>query len=282
MSEFVTSFLNEYLTGIIISSVIVVITAIVYLLLRYGLRRLSLSFGLKEYHMKGIFSLVKIGLITVATILIIFQFSTASGIIASVISLSAGTIIGFASINTVGNAIAGILLLLTRPFKIGDRIRISDDDSLVGDVLEISLIYTKIRTVTNELVSVPNQVLLQKRIVNYSGLDLVAATIEITMSYDNDSKKIESILLESAKMTRDIVDTPPPNVIMSRFDNFAAAYKLRAYTNKPNEYVVIQSEMRKNVYNLFQKNGLDLTTPYVSRSIDNSISIPKINENTNT
>ncbi len=277
MSDF-TSFINVYLTSIITSSIIATITAIVYLILRYGLRQLSSSFGLKEYHMRGIFSIVKIGLMIIATVLIIFQFSTASGIVASVISLSAGTIIGFASINTVGNAISGVLLLLTRPFKIGDRIRISDDDSLVGDVIEISLIYTKIKTITNELVSVPNQVLLQKRIVNYSGLDLVAATIEITMSYDNDSKKIESLLLESAKMTRDIVSSPPPNVIMKRFDNFAAAYQLRAYTSKPNEYVVIQSELRKNVYNLFQKNGLDLTTPYVSRTADNSIT-QKINEN---
>src|SRR5574340_1816936 len=106
LSDF-TSFINEYLTSIITSSIIVTITAIVYLILRYGLRQLSSSFGLKEYHMKGIFSIVKIGLMIIATILIIFQFSTASGIVASVISLSAGTIIGFASINTVGNAIAG-------------------------------------------------------------------------------------------------------------------------------------------------------------------------------
>jgi small-conductance mechanosensitive channel len=181
-----------------------------------------------------------------------------------------GTIIGFSSRNTISNAIAGILLLSSRPFKIGDRIRTTEDDSLIGDVSEITLLYTKIKTIRNELVTIPNQTLLQRQIVNYSGLDILATTVEVSMVYDNNRKLIESLLLEAAKDTGGIIGYPSPFVLLTRFENYAAVYELRAYTNKPNEYLKIQSEIRKKIYDSFQKHRLDLTVPQVQTNINNN------------
>lgn len=144
-------------------------------------------------------------LIVINIVIIIFQFSSVSGVAAGAISVAAGTIIGFSSRNTISNAIAGILLLSSRPFKIGDRIRTTEDDSLVGDVIEISLLYTKIKTVRNELVAIPNQTLLQRQIVNYSGLDLLATSIEVSTIYNNSRDKIESVLVEAATNTDGIL-----------------------------------------------------------------------------
>jgi small-conductance mechanosensitive channel len=208
-------------------------------------------------------------LIVITIIIIIFQFSSVSGVAAGAISVAAGTIIGFSSRNTISNAIAGILLLSSRPFKLGDRIRTTEDDSLVGDVIEISLLYTKIKTVRNELVAIPNQTLLQRQIVNYSGLDLLATSIEVSVIYNNNRDKIESVLIEGAKNTNGIVtDNPAPFVLLKKFENYAAVYELRAYTDKPNEYLKIQSEVRKKIYDLFQRNGLDLTVPQAQINIE--------------
>ena len=193
-----------------------------------------------------------------------------SGVAASASSIAAGTIIGFSSRNTISNAIAGILLLSSRPFKIGDRIRTTEDDSLIGDVSEITLLYTKIKTIRNELVTIPNQTLLQRQIVNYSGLDILATTVEVSMVYDNNRKLIESLLLEAAKDTGGIIGYPSPFVLLTRFENYAAVYELRAYTNKPNEYLKIQSETRKKIYDSFQKHRLDLTVPQVQTNINNN------------
>jgi small-conductance mechanosensitive channel len=196
--------------------------------------------------LKGINSIAKMVLIVIAIIIIIFQFSSVSGAAAGAISVAAGTIIGFSSRNTISDAIAGILLLSSRPFKIGDRIRTTEDDSLVGDVIEISLLYTKIKTVRNELVAIPNQTLLQRQIVNYSSLDLLATTIEISIIYNNNRDRVESLLVEAAKDTEGIeADNPAPFVLLKKFENYGAVYELRAYTNKPNEYLKIQSEIRK-------------------------------------
>jgi small-conductance mechanosensitive channel len=118
--------------------------------------------------------------------------------------------------NTISNAIAGIVLLSKRAFKIGDRNSITQDNILLGDAVEISLIYTKTKTVKNELVTVPNESLLQNRLVNHSGLEHLAVSIEASMLYGKDKDKIKSLLVEAASYnTADITsDNPKPYVIL--------------------------------------------------------------------
>lgn len=91
------------------------------------------------------------------------------------------------------------------------------------------------------------------------------------MTYNNNRKLIEQLLIESAKMTEGILSsssssstislTTEPYVILKTFDDYGATYELRAYTKRPNEYQKLQSEIRKNIYDIFQKHGLDLTVP---------------------
>ena len=169
---------------------------------------------------------------------------------------------GFSSRNTISNAIAGIVLLSARPFKIGDRIRTAQDDRSLGDVVEISLTYTKIKTVKNEFVTVPNQSLLQNQLVNCSGFECLAASIEVNILYGKDKDKIKPLLVEAASRTVGIIyDNPKRYVMLKRFDNFAAVFELRAYTKRSNEFLRIQSYIRERAFDSFQKSGLDLTVP---------------------
>jgi small-conductance mechanosensitive channel len=239
-----------------------------YFVIRYFLNRAADSLQLDKGQLKGILSITKLILIVIAIIVVIFQFSSVSGVAAGAISVAAGTIIGFSSRNTISNAIAGILLLSSRPFKIGDRIRTSVNDDLICDIIEITILYTKLRTIRNELVAIPNQMLLQQQIINYSGFDTLACTVDVALTYDHSRKRIESLLLEAAKKTEEIIADPAPLVLLKRFDSYAAVYELRAYSNKPNEFLKIQSEIRKNIYELFQMHGLDLTVPQAQSNID--------------
>lgn len=258
------AFWNEILVAII-----VVIGAVVaYFVIRYFLNRTAVSLQFEKGQLKGILSITKLVLIVITITVIIFQFSTLSGVAAGAISVAAGTIIGFSSRNTISNAIAGILLLSSRPFKIGDRIRPSSNDELMGDVLEISILYTKLRTIRNELVTVPNQMLLQQQIINYSGLDIIACSIEVSLTYMHKRQTIENLLLEAADKTKEIIREPKSIILLKRFDSYAAVYELRAYTNKPNEFLKIQSDLRKNIYDLFQMHGMDLTVPQAQANVD--------------
>jgi len=257
--------------GILISSITIVGSFIVYFIINYFLKRAAASLNLEKGDLKGIRSIIKMIIIVIAIIIILFQFSSINGATAGAISVVVGTVIGFSSRNTISNAIAGIILLSARPFKIGDRISTTQDDSLLGDVVEISLIYTKIKTVKNELVTVPNQSLLQNQIVNYSGFEYLAVSIEVSIVYGNDKNKVKALLVEAASHTSGIItENPKPYVILKRFDNFAAVFELRAYTNKSNEFLRIQSDIRENVYDILLNNGIDLTIPQAQINFDNN------------
>ena len=253
---------------ILVAIIVVIAATATYFIIRYFLNRAADSLQLEKGQLKGVLSITKLALIVIAIIVIIFQFSSVSGAAAGAISVAAGTIIGFSSRNTISNAIAGILLLSSRPFKIGDRIRTSTNDDLIGDVIEITILYTKLKTIRNELIAVPNQMLLQQQIINYSGLDVLACAVEVSLTYEQKRHRVESLLLEAAQKTKEIIKEPPPIVLLKRFDSYAEVYELRAYTNKPNEFLKIQSEMRKNVYDIFQMQGIDLTVPQAQANVD--------------
>jgi hypothetical protein len=149
--------LVNFWDSILVSIISIAASIAAYFIIKHLLKRTADSLNLDKRELKGINSIAKMVLIVITIIIIIFQFSSISGV---------------------------ARLLSSRPFKIGDRIRTTEDDSLIGDVIEISLLYTKIKTVRNELVAIPNQTLLQRQIVNYSGLDFLATGIEVSAVYD--------------------------------------------------------------------------------------------------
>jgi small-conductance mechanosensitive channel len=251
-----------------------------YFLIKHLIKRAADSLGLDKRQLKGINSITKLIIIVIAITIILFQFSSLSGVAAGAISVTAGTIIGFSSRNTISNAIAGILLLSSRPFKLGDRIRTTEDETLVGDVVEITLLYTKIKTVRNELVTIPNQTLLQRQIVNYSGLDVLAVTVEISMTYNNKRTLIEQLLIESAKITEGIITSTSTS---SNTVSLSSSLELSSSSSSSSiePYVILKrlddygatSEIRKNIYDIFQNRGLDLTVPQAQIDImENNLS----------
>lgn len=257
-----TSGLAGYSDIIILTLIVIGSASAVYFIIHYLLSRAATSLNLDKKQLKGVDSVIKLIMIVITIAIILFQFSSISGAAAGAISVAIGTVIGFSSRNTISSAIAGIILLSARPFKLGDRIKLSEDDSLLGNVVEISLIYTKIKTIRNELVTIPNQSLLQNQIINYSGFKYLAIPVEVSVGYENDKDEIKALLIEAASKTSGIIsDNPKPYVILKGFDDFAAVYELRAYTERVNDYFRIQSDIRENIYEVFVQKHIDLTTP---------------------
>lgn len=253
---------EDYMDDILVTIIVILSSISIYFLINFVLKRSAKSLNIKEGRIKGINSLVRAMLIVIPSIIILFQFSTMSATVAGFISIGVGSVIGFSSRNTISNAIAGIILLSSRPFKLGDRVQAGNME-LFGDVIEISLIYTKIKTIKNEMVTIPNQVLLQNQITNYSGYKFLAVSIQISAGYNEDLENVKLLLLEAAKETYGILDNPKPYVLLKELGDFAAIYELTAYTNKANLSIQIKSDLRENVYNIFKKAKIDLTTPRI-------------------
>ncbi len=199
-------------------------------------------------------------LLYIFMLIIIFPYLPGSGSPAfQGVSVFLGVLISLGSSSSISNMIAGLIITYMRPFKIGDRVKIGD---IIGDVTEKTLLVTKIRTIKNEEVTVPNSNVLAANAINYSSnadnLGLILNT-KVTMGYQVPWKKNEELLIKAALRTRMIEHIPVPFVFQLELGEFYATYQLNAYTKEPNEMDTIYSELHKNIQILYNEAGIDLT-----------------------
>jgi small-conductance mechanosensitive channel len=259
------SILNDFLgwislnlDKIIFSIVSVVIVFVVYKLLARQIGRLKEQQKLEE---NVAFTLIRASQFLAALIIVavIFgQFGVEIGLIAGFLALAGGTIIGFAAMNTFGNAIAGIIVMTSRPFRIGDRIFFNDQ---FADVEAIDLIYTRMRTLDNILVSVPNQELLKSEIDNYGKKRIIRRSCSITAGYELKAEQVEKALLEAAGEVKAVLKAPEPYVWTTSFGNFAVEYTLYVFVNKIKSLPEIDATLKKTVLKICKRYKIGISTP---------------------
>lgn len=194
------------------------------------------------------------------------------------ISIFLGVIFSLGSQSFVANILAGVILTYTRAFKIGDRVKIGDSE---GDVVEKTLLVTRIRTTKNVDISIPNGKVLSNPIINYctpiqrEGLILHTA---VTIGYDVPWQKVHELLLYAGKNTQHLLDHPEPFVLQKSLDDWYVKYELNAYTKKPALMNRIYSELHQNIQDEFNKAGVEIMSPHYQALRDgNEIAIPKDN-----
>jgi small-conductance mechanosensitive channel len=156
----------------------------------------------------------------------------------------------------ISNALSGIALINTDPFREGERIKVGDQ--LVCDVLEVNLTNTKVRTLKGEVVNIPNREFLSKTIMNFSRSKPYAMTVDITVSFDVPHWKVESLLLEAAKRIDGILGEPKPQVFARKIEGNTVSYQLWAYITDPGEMKRIKSELIAKAQELFHEEGFKL------------------------
>ena len=189
---------------------------------------------------------------------IIAQLGIDVGLIVSLLALAGGTIIGFAAMNTIGNAIAGIIVMTSRPFRIGDRIFFNGQ---FADVVAIDLIYTRMKTLDNVLVSIPNQELLKSEIDNYGKKTIVRRSCSITAGYELKFEQVEKALIEAASKLKEALQNPKPHVWITDFQNFAVEYTLYVFINEIRRLPEIDANLKKIVLETCNQHGIDIVTP---------------------
>lgn len=178
------------------------------------------------------------------------------------VSVFMGVLFTFGSAGALGNIVSGVVLTYMRSFKVGDRIKIGE---VTGDVIEKSLLVTRVRTIKNEIISIPNATIMNSHTVNYSsdapdkGL-IVHATV--TVGYDTHWSKVHTLLIQAARATPLIESTPPPFVLQASLDEFYVSYEINAYTKHPNKQAVIYSDLYQQILDLFQEAGIDIMSPH--------------------
>lgn len=177
-----------------------------------------------------------------------------SGITAFIASLGVG--IGLAINGTLSNFAGGVLLLITRPFRVDDYIATCGYEGTVEDIL---ICNTKLRTVDNKVIYLPNGNLSTSEIVNFSEKDIRRVDIVFSISYSDNLEKAKSIILETAKNNPLIIDAPEPTVRMSEQSSSSIDLLAKFWCNN-SDYWTVKFDMLENVKIAFDANGI--SKPY--------------------
>ena len=195
---------------------------------------------------------------------VIAQFGIKIDLIAGLLVLAGGTVIGFAAMNTLGNAIAGLIIMTSRPFRIGDRLNWK---GRYVDVKEINLIYTKMTTPDNTTINVPNQTLLQTEIENYGKDTPIRRRYAVTAGHGDDPETVRRALLEAADSLPELLPDPQPYVWTTDLQDYAVEYTLYAYIDDPKKIQAIDAAARASILESCRRHGIDISTPTLIRGV---------------
>ncbi len=255
-----------YLPSLFTIAVIIVVTYYFIKGVRFLFDELaSGAFKFSGFHLDLInptYKIVRLVIIVCAVIVIFPYLPGADSKFFQGITVFIGVMLSFGSSSAISNIIAGIILTYMRPFQVGDRVKITDT---VGDIVEKTLLITRIRTIKNVEVTIPNSIVLSSHIVNYSTLsdnrELILQT-SVTIGYDAPWRIVHQLLIDAAGMTTDVSSDPKPFVLQIALNDFYVEYELNAYTNAPTKMAVIYSDLHQNIQDCFIKAGVEIMSPH--------------------
>ncbi|MCC5932204.1 MAG: mechanosensitive ion channel [Cyclobacteriaceae bacterium] len=171
---------------------------------------------------------------------------------------AAGLAVGLALQGSLSNFAGGVLILILRPFKVGDVI---ETQGFVGVVHEIQIFNTHIKTFDNRRIILPNSAVSNNAIINITLEDTRRVDMEFTISYDDDIIKTKEILLELIKSDERVINEPAePFVAFREMADSALVFVVRAWCNKQ-DYWGIYFGMQEKVKQRFDQEGISIPFP---------------------
>ena len=193
------------------------------------------------------------------------------------VSVFLGILVSLGSSSAISNMVAGLVITYMRPFKIGDRIKIGE---ITGTVLEKSMLVTRLRTIKNEEITIPNATVLSGHTVNYTTsakeLGLILHT-GVTIGYDVPWQKVHDLLIKSAEAAEGVLkgENKKPFVLQTSLDDFYVAYQLNAYTDQPENMAAIYSNLHQQIQDKFAEAGVEIMSPHYGAIRDgNAVNLP--------
>jgi small-conductance mechanosensitive channel len=176
-------------------------------------------------------------------------------------SIFFGVILSIGSSSFIANIIAGYSLIYRRAFREGDRIRVGD---LEGEVVDMKTMNTRIRSLKNEDINIPNSIVLSSAIVNYTTYERDPGLIlhtDVGIGYDVPWRQVEAMLLEAASRTEGLRHDPIPFVLQRSLGDFTVVYQLNTYCDDVSRINSFYSALHANIQDVFNEYGVQIMSP---------------------
>lgn len=209
-------------------------------------------------------SLAKYALYFVLGMMILSQFGVTSASVVAVLG-SAGLAVGMALQGSLANFAGGVLILLLKPFVVGDYI-VENGGGQEGTVSEIGIFYTKLLTVDNKAIYLPNGSLSNNSIVNVSAMDKRRVDITVGVAYNSDLAKVKDILTEIATNEEARLADQPMNVFVSELADSSVNLGVRVWV-KSGDYWDAKWRMTEEIKYALDRNGIEIPFPQVDVNI---------------
>jgi small conductance mechanosensitive channel len=178
-----------------------------------------------------------------------------------------GVALGFAFQDITANFVSGVAMAVKDkyPFAVGDLIQTQD---IIGNVEHMNLRATTIKTFQGQAIIVPNKVIYEKPITNYSFIGMRRVDLEVGVSYDEDLEKVEAVVLESVKHLEDLIEGKEPEFYYKDFGESSINFELRFWVKftKQTEYLNARHQAIKAIKKAFNENGIKI--PFPIRTLD--------------
>ena len=191
------------------------------------------------------------------------------------ISVFLGVMISLGSSSLLSNLIAGYAITYRRTFKVGDRVRINDS---FGEVIEVRLQVTHLRSLKNEELIIPNSLILNSQVTNYSSLARTHGLIlhtNVGIGYETPWRQVEAMLIMAARRTAGLLRHPEPFVLQRELANFAVVYELNVYCEHAALILDLYAALHRNILDVFNEYGVQIMTPAYQRDPATPKIVPK-------
>jgi small-conductance mechanosensitive channel len=180
--------------------------------------------------------------------------------------------IGFGLQNVTSNFVAGLILLFERPIKVGDRITVGNTE---GDVAEINIRSTTIRSLNNIAIIVPNSEFVSSTVINWTyGDQRVRLEIDVGVSYHSDLEKVFRCLREVAEEHVEVLRDPKPEVLHTGFGDSSWNMRLRAWISNPKTHPQVRSALNCAIVRKFRENGIEIPFPQRDLHVRSPLPVP--------
>jgi len=261
----------DIFTPIVISIAGKIVAAILILTVGFTIAKMLVKFFTKSKLFgkldPGVGSFIKSFLSISIKILVLLTVASVVGIpMASFITIlgSVAVAVGLALQGSLSNIAGGLLILLNKPFVVGDFISVNGFD---GSVTDIGLFYTKLSTVDNRKVVLPNSVVTSNALINVTHQTTRRVDMDISVAYDSDIEKVKSVLLGIANTHSLVHKDPEPMARLSAHGENALTFAFRVWCNKE-DYWTVRFDLLESVKAEFDKEGISIPYPQLDVHLD--------------